>query len=224
MVKTVQSSNWVLMVDWMRSSVSRSIAAVASSRMRILVFLKRARAKHTSCLWPTLETPKSSKWNSIYRQALLTVLLCLWTYLRFSPPSEHSRSSFAAWLLTNLWRWECSRAFHTSSSLYFSKGSRFILSVPENSTGSWGKHRNTGEQDKLPQPWLERKTDRWTFSWALTLILQSGRVLQSATGCYIWCYRVAGWTWVGAGWWWVSLVRCKALALVYSTQTDQQLN
>lgn len=59
MVKTVQSSNWVLMVDWMRSSVSRSIAAVASSRMRILVFLRRARAKHTSCLWPTLKTQQN---------------------------------------------------------------------------------------------------------------------------------------------------------------------
>lgn len=54
MVKTVQFSNWVLMVDWMRSSVSRSIAAVASSRIRILVFLRRARAKHTSCRCPTL--------------------------------------------------------------------------------------------------------------------------------------------------------------------------
>lgn len=50
MVKTVQSSNWVLMVDWIRSSVSRSMAAVASSRTKILVFLSRARAKHTSCL------------------------------------------------------------------------------------------------------------------------------------------------------------------------------
>lgn len=55
-VKTVQSSNWVRIVDWMRSSVSKSIAAVASSKMRILVFLRRARAKHTSCLWPTLDT------------------------------------------------------------------------------------------------------------------------------------------------------------------------
>lgn len=58
MVKTVQSSNWVRMVDWMRSSVSRSMAAVASSRMRILVFLRRARARHTSCLWPTLSTQR----------------------------------------------------------------------------------------------------------------------------------------------------------------------
>lgn len=64
MVKTVQSSNWVRMVDWMRSSVSRSIAAVASSRIRILVFLKRARAKHTSCLWPTLEAWRAFKVSS----------------------------------------------------------------------------------------------------------------------------------------------------------------
>lgn len=68
MVNTVQSSNWVLIVDWMRSSVSRSIAAVASSRMRILVFLRRARAKHTSCLWPTLRTQQVGETQS-YREA-----------------------------------------------------------------------------------------------------------------------------------------------------------
>lgn len=186
MVKTVQSSNWVLMVDWMRSSVSRSIAAVASSRMRILVFLKRARAKHTSCLWPTLETPKSSKWNSIYRRALFTVLLCLWTYLRFSPPSEHSRSSFAAWLLTNLWRWECSRAFHTSSSLYFSKGSRFILSVPENSTGSWGKQKHRWAGISYHNPgWEGKPTDGHSAGLSLWYysMLQSGRM--NLGGCRV---------------------------------------
>lgn len=146
MVKTVQSSNWVRMVDWMRSSVSRSIAAVASSRMRILVFLRRARAKHTSCLWPTLKIQQHTMHETQLhcRETLPgnhnhSTSLSLWTYLRFSPPSEHSSSSFAEWLLTNLWRCECSRAFHTSSSVYFSKGSRFILSVPENSTGSCGR-------------------------------------------------------------------------------------
>ncbi len=60
-------------------------------------------------------------------------------YLRFSPPSEHSRSSLDVWLLTNFFRWESSSAFHNSSSLYFSKGSRFIRRVPENRTGSY-KH------------------------------------------------------------------------------------
>lgn len=72
MVKTVQSSNWVRMVDWMRSSVSRSIAAVASSRMRILVFLRRARAKHTSCLWPTLYTQQHTTHETQhYREPLV---------------------------------------------------------------------------------------------------------------------------------------------------------
>ena len=48
MVMTVQSGNSERMVFWMRSSVSRSTAAVASSRTRILVFLRRARARHTN--------------------------------------------------------------------------------------------------------------------------------------------------------------------------------
>lgn len=55
MVSTVQSSNCVRMVIWIRSSVSRSMAAVASSRIRILVLRRRALARHTSCLWPTLQ-------------------------------------------------------------------------------------------------------------------------------------------------------------------------
>lgn len=55
MVSTVQSTNCVRMVIWIRSSVSRSMAAVASSRIRILVLRRRALARHTSCLWPTLQ-------------------------------------------------------------------------------------------------------------------------------------------------------------------------
>ncbi len=55
MVRTVQSSNWVLIVDCIKLSVSRSTAAVASSKTRILVFLRRARAKQTSCRWPKLK-------------------------------------------------------------------------------------------------------------------------------------------------------------------------
>ena len=50
MVMTVHSENSCLMVACTRSSVSRSTAAVASSRMRTLVFLRRALARHMSCL------------------------------------------------------------------------------------------------------------------------------------------------------------------------------
>ncbi len=60
-VITVQSLNWVLMAPCMKSSVSRSIAAVASSRTRIFVRLNSALAKHTSCLWPTLKLEKRSR-------------------------------------------------------------------------------------------------------------------------------------------------------------------
>ena len=39
----------------MNSSVSKSTAAVASSRTKILLFLSRARARHTNWRWPTLK-------------------------------------------------------------------------------------------------------------------------------------------------------------------------
>lgn len=55
MVRTVQWENSLRMVFWIRLSVSRSTAAVASSRINIRDFLNRARARHTSCLCPTLE-------------------------------------------------------------------------------------------------------------------------------------------------------------------------
>lgn len=55
-VKTVQSLNSDLIVDWMRSSVSRSTAAVASSKTRIFVFRSKALARQSNCLWPTLKT------------------------------------------------------------------------------------------------------------------------------------------------------------------------
>lgn len=53
-VSTVQFLNFVLMVFWINSSVLGSTLAVASSKMRIGFFLTMARARHTSCLCPTL--------------------------------------------------------------------------------------------------------------------------------------------------------------------------
>lgn len=169
MVKTVQSSNWVRMVDWMRSSVSRSIAAVASSRIRILDFLRRARAKHTSCLWPTLKTRAAFQkqlwwlWWSLLWLSELTFDNS--AYLRFSPPSEHSSSNFAGLLLTNLSRWECRRAFHTSSSLYVSKGSRFILREPENSTGSCSREDMKTIRHKSPTHFSNQNWALLPLSW-----------------------------------------------------------
>ena len=60
-VMIVQSQNLLLMVFWMRSSVSRSTAAVASSNTRIFVLRRRARARHTNWRWPTLEAKKSNE-------------------------------------------------------------------------------------------------------------------------------------------------------------------
>lgn len=37
-------------------------------------------------------------------------------YLRFSPPSEHWKSRPAGWELTNVCRWDSSKARHMSSS------------------------------------------------------------------------------------------------------------
>lgn len=54
-VNTVLSLNWVLRVDWIWRSVSKSTAAVASSRMRILAFWRSALARQTSCFWPVLQ-------------------------------------------------------------------------------------------------------------------------------------------------------------------------
>ena len=42
-------------ITCINSSVSRSTAAVASSKTNILLLRKQARAKHINCLWPTLE-------------------------------------------------------------------------------------------------------------------------------------------------------------------------
>lgn len=54
-VNTVLSLNWVLSMDWIWTSVSKSTAAVASSRIRILAFRRSALARQTSCFWPVLQ-------------------------------------------------------------------------------------------------------------------------------------------------------------------------
>ena len=110
-VMTVHSLNSFRIVAWIRSSVSKSTAAVASSKMSTLVLRSKARAKQINCRCPTL---------------------------KFSPPSDASWSSPVGRDLTNVFKWACSKAAHTSSSVYESKGSKFILKVPENRTGSCG--------------------------------------------------------------------------------------
>lgn len=54
-VKMVQSENSRLIVFCISLSVSKSTAAVASSKTKTLVFLNSARARHTNCLCPTLK-------------------------------------------------------------------------------------------------------------------------------------------------------------------------
>ena len=57
-------------------------------------------------------------------------------YLRFSPPSEHSYRSFSSNDSTKSLRLDLSKASQSCASVYISNGSRFILNVPENNTGS----------------------------------------------------------------------------------------
>ena len=54
MSSTVHCANQLPRAACIWRSVPGSTAAVASSRMRIWVFRRRARAKHRSCFWPTL--------------------------------------------------------------------------------------------------------------------------------------------------------------------------
>ena len=58
------------------------------------------------------------------------------THLRLAPPSPHSYISWEGVSDTNFLRWACSSTVQICWSVYCSKGSRFILSDPENSTGS----------------------------------------------------------------------------------------
>lgn len=58
-VMTVQSANSFRIVFWMSSSVSRSTAAVASSRTRTFVFRRRVLARQTSCRCPTLNSEQT---------------------------------------------------------------------------------------------------------------------------------------------------------------------
>lgn len=140
-VRTVQSSNCVRIVDWMSVSVSRSTAAVASSKTRILVFLSKALARHTSWRWPRLHRQergrityirfylklcddipmiiywwltKQNKWILVLLSTLQSVLS---VYLRFSPPSEHSWLSLSGRLEIKFLRWASSSDLHTSSSV-----------------------------------------------------------------------------------------------------------
>lgn len=54
-VNTVQFLNSVRIVFCSNSSVSKSMAAVASSKIKIFVFLNTARAKHINCRCPMLQ-------------------------------------------------------------------------------------------------------------------------------------------------------------------------
>lgn len=94
-------------------------------------------------------------------------------YLRFSPPSEHWKSRPAGWELTNVCRWDSSKACQMSSSEYLPKGSRFMRRVPENRMGSWG-YNVASEAGSLgtirshgPQVQGGREGLRWQHSYSV---------------------------------------------------------
>lgn len=111
MIRTVQSSNFSLSLDWIRLSVSRSTLAVASSSTNILVFLMIALTKQTNCFWPTENK----------------LLLSLQYVLK---PSLRDAIFFSSWTSLMI-----SFIYLSDNSL---NGSRFSLIVPYNKKGVWG--------------------------------------------------------------------------------------
>ena len=114
-----------------------STAAVASSRTRIFDFRSNALARQSSCLCPRL----SEQYSLAVTQLIYSHYAQI--YLKFSPPSETLciSPSFNS-CVTNGFKWDSSRAFHISTSVCSSKGSRFILRLPLKRTGSWIRSRN----------------------------------------------------------------------------------
>ena len=92
MVSTVHPLNSVLIVVWIRSSVSRSTAAVASSMTRIFVFRRSARARQTSWRWPTLDSIEVQEGVNRDMQNHMKVVISTWTYgkkvIPFGPGSS----------------------------------------------------------------------------------------------------------------------------------------
>lgn len=132
MVKTVQALNADRIVVCTSSSVLWSIAAVASSNRIILVFRMRARARHNSCLCPTLKIIYQSKTRYLHYKYSNSF------YLRLFPPSLHSNINFPGNSWINSFKLTLSSADHSSWSEWASNGSRFIRIEPEKITGSWG--------------------------------------------------------------------------------------
>ena len=136
MVNTVRSANSRRIVCWMSSSVSKSTAAVASSRTKILLLRSSARAKHTNWRWPTLWSTASMNnlfftCNKVKKEKVRQV-----NHLKFSPPSAIVYWSPSLSPETKFFRWLTSNTCHSWSSVYLLKGSKLSRRLPENSTGS----------------------------------------------------------------------------------------
>mmetsp|Transcript_8580 Transcript_8580/g.14774 ORF Transcript_8580/g.14774 Transcript_8580/m.14774 type:complete len:275 (-) Transcript_8580:974-1798(-) len=114
-VRIVDRANSSLITFWIMLSVSKSMAAVASSRHRMRELFRMALARQNNCLCP--------------REKL-------------APESSTIVSNWSGSLAMLSFRWAFSSDRHSSSSDFSPKGSRFDLTVPLNMTGSCGRMAN----------------------------------------------------------------------------------
>ena len=86
--------NSALMVVWIRSSVSRSTAAVASSKTRTwslsIIFVHESSQRCICFICCASVVGMVSPTLVFLRRALARQISCLWPTLRFSPPSDTS--------------------------------------------------------------------------------------------------------------------------------------
>ena len=116
---SVVASNSVRTTRWIARSVSTSMEAVASSSIRSFGERSNARARHTSCRWPTerLEPPSATCMSSDSGFDLLVSLAsCV--------------AAFSASLFQVCCSWTRSIAAQSSCSEASPRGSRFVRSEP----------------------------------------------------------------------------------------------
>ena len=125
MVSTVLPAKPSRMVDWIRASVITSTFAVASSSSTTLVGRSNARARQTSCRWPTLKLPPDSTTTASRPPGRPRTSTSRWTSLR-TCQSASSANPQAGPLLPVL---------PTTAA---ADGSRFCRSEPSKRIGSCG--------------------------------------------------------------------------------------
>lgn len=120
--------NWTLTNLW-------STFAVASSITKIRLWLKIARARHTSCRWPTLkfEPDSASCSSSLFGNSSTACFSWTWRTTFYVNICRHySNCPFRHYTSVT-----SSNTFHSSASSRSPNGSKFLLMGPLNKTGSY---------------------------------------------------------------------------------------